>query len=136
MMQENNNQVPWGQPMDELSEHNIRQVIGLVRRGVVGLLQCLDGLEEWLPINYDFWVKHPDFERLLSDSSAEEITQNLRDQRQKLAPAIEALDYMISDEMLPVYKIISQPGYGKMVTGIANLILFLKQFGLRETGQE
>ncbi len=129
-------QVPWEQPMNELLEHSIRQVIGVVQRGIVGLLQYLEGFEEYLPDNYEFWAKHPDLEESLANTSVEEIIEKVRDQRQKLKPALEALDYMVSDEMLPLYKIVSQPGYGKMITGIANLVLFLKQFGLGKSGQE
>ena len=129
-------QVPWEQPMDELSEHNIRQVVGVVHRGIVGLLHYFEGFEEWMPDNYEFWAKHPDLKESLADTSVEEIINNLRNQREKLKPALEALDYMVSDEMLPIYKMISQPGYGKMITGIANLALFLRLFGLRQPGQE
>ncbi len=68
--------------------------------------------------------------------TAEEVVGKARDQRQKLMSAIEALDYMISDEMLPIYKVISQPGYGRMMMGIANLVLFLRQLSPREGGQE
>ncbi len=59
-------QVPWEEPMNEFLEHDIRQVIGIVQRGIQGLAQYLEGLEEWLPENYEFWAKHPDFKDSLA----------------------------------------------------------------------
>ena len=118
---------PWEEPMDEFLEHNIRDAIGRVQQVIRGLLQYLEGYEEWLPSNYEFFTKHPDFAEAFQDKTIEELIQALKSRRESLQPALQALEELDSEEMIAVYKIASQPGFGKMVMGLANIILFLKQ---------
>lgn len=119
-----------------LSEINIRKTAVALREGIKGILVYLEGLEEWLPANYEFFSKHPDFKDDFREDSKEEVLQKIREafqeEKEKLFPALEGLDHFANSEVVSILQVVvSQPGMDKIVTGLARSLLFFREFGAR-----
>ncbi len=132
MTDEKESKAPWDQPIDELLERNVRQAIGVVRQAIEGLAEMLDGTMEMLPSYFEFMKDHPSFKDQLENSSVEQEIALLRQRRDDILLAREAINELESHATLQILNLVAHPGQAKVVMGMAKLMLFLK---LSEPGQ-
>lgn len=125
MTEDQESQLPWEQPMDESIERSIRQSIGVVRIAIEGLLYIVEGTMEMVPTYFQLFKDVPAFEQL-KDSSVDEEMENLKQRRDSLQLALQAVNELETPAALQIYKMISQSGQGKITIGMAKLMHFLK----------
>lgn len=118
----------WEEPMDESIDSSIRATLGIVHEGIEALLEYLQGFSESLPQFYEFFKKHPDFKEELEATSIENIRESLGSMLEQLEAGCKAIEELASPGAYKFYKMLSQPGVPRMVTGMAKLLLFLKKF--------